>query len=123
MKAKTIFLTDKDETIIYEGNLHSDNHERFVNEHFKNLKIDDYIPILLAQHNYCIIELARKFNIGVVYLPIWLSNYQKQYFHNVEEDLKRYTIYLNNYSLEHPIDTKQLLLRIDNMPERKEDYN
>lgn len=123
MKARTIFLSDKDEAIIYESRFHSDSHEQFIKKRFSNLVIDDYIPIILAKHNYCVIEFARNSNVGVVYLPIWLSKFQKQYFHNIEEEINRHTIYLNNYSLEKPIDTKQLLLRIDNMPERKGDNN
>ena len=87
MKAKTIFLNDKDEVIVYEGNFHSENHKNYIDKYYKNLKITDYIPILLAEHNHCVIEFSREHHIGVIYLPVWVTEFQRQYFHEVRHQL------------------------------------
>lgn len=123
MKAKTIFLNDLEQVIIYEANFHQDNHHKYLNKYYQNLQITDYIPILLTRYNNCVIELESNYCIGVVYLPLWLSDFQKQYFKDNKKELDKYTIYLNNYSLLEPIPTIKLLSIVDNMPKRKGDYN
>lgn len=118
MKAKTIFLNDKDEVIIYEDYLHDDVHCRYMREYYSNLKITDYIPILLSHNDNCVIDLSRSYSIGCIYLPVWMSEFQKKYFTEERSNLEKFKLYLNGYSIEDPIKYDELLSRIDMMPTR-----
>ena len=118
MKAKTIFLNANDEVIIYEDNLHDATHYKYINQYYSNLKITDYIPILLSHYDHCVIDLSKSYLLGCIYLPIWMSDFQKRYFTEERNNLEKFTLYLNGYSIEEPILYDELLNRIEMMPTR-----
>lgn len=112
MQAKTIFLTEE-ETIIYESKLHNDNHDKYKEKYYSNLEVTDYLPILLSKLDNCVIDLSKSYQIGVIYLPICMTNFQKDYFNNNKEELEKYKLYLNGHSLEDPINIDELISLID----------
>ena len=116
MGAKTVFLNNNDEVIIHEGQGHSDNYDLYMNKYFKFFNISDYVPIMLLNFNHAIIDLSDDYKIGVVYLPEKMSEFQKSYFKNNEQSLKRYNLYLYGYSLESAILYDELLSIIENKP-------
>lgn len=109
MKAKTIFLNDKDEVIIYENVFHMNNHDNYIKKYYSNLKITDYIPIVLTNYNHCVIDLSEQYQLGVIYLPQHLSDFQKNYFITQQSFLEQYILYLNGYSLTESIPIAKLL--------------
>ena len=115
MQAKTIFLTDK-EAIVYENMFHNDNHEIYREKYYSNLKVTDYLPILLIKMDNCVIDLSKSYSIGVVYLPVWMSDFQKAYFNSNKEMLDNYKLYLNGHSLEEPILIDDLINLINLKP-------
>lgn len=117
MQAKTIFLTLEDE-IIYNNMFHDNNHNDYIKKYYSDLKINEYIPILLTRYEHCVIDLSKPYLLGVVYLPVWMSTFQKDYFINNKSVLENYTLYLNGYSLEKPILIDELLNIIDLMPSK-----
>ena len=112
MQAKTIFLTEE-ETIIYESKFHNDNHDKYKEKYYSNLEVTDYLPILLSKLDNCVIDLSTSYQIGVIYLPICMTKYQKDYFSNNKKELEKYKLYLNGHSLEEPISTDELITLID----------
>ena len=119
MKAKTVFLTNLDEVIIYNAMFHSDNHTNYMKKYYANLKMTEYIPILLTKQDHCVIDLSREYLLGIIYLSPALSEFQKEYFHSKKNVLEKYTLYLDDHSLEKPILIDELLSIIDSKPTRK----
>lgn len=115
MQAKTIFLNNK-EAIIYENVFHNDNHEIYKEKYYSNLKVTEYLPILLSKMDNCVIDLSKPYSIGVIYLPVGMSSFQKEYFANNRKMLDNYTLYLNDYSLEEPILIDDLINLINLKP-------
>lgn len=119
--AKTIFLNDSDQVIIYDSTFHSINHEDYIKRYCKNLKVDEYIPILLTNYNHCVIDLSTTYMLGVVYLPISMSKFQKDYFVSQKDYLEKYTLYLNGHSLIDPILINDLIDLINLTPTKQKE--
>lgn len=109
MEAKTIFLNNLDEILIYESRWHDDNYNNYINKYYSNLKVTEFIPLLLTKQNHCVIDLSTPYDLGVIYLPIWLTEFQKEYFTEQRKIFEKYTLYLNGYSFDKPIEIDELL--------------
>ena len=88
MKAKTIFLSENN-VYVFESMWHNDNYDNYIKKYFSNLEITEHIPLLLIKNNQCVIDLSRPYDLGVIYLPDKINEFQKDYFYNQKDILKR----------------------------------
>lgn len=118
MSSKTIFINDN-QMEVYNSKEHNNNHRDFIDKYYKNLKITEYIPILLSKKGHCIIDLSKPYKIGTIYLPQQLTDFQKNSFEQLEKELEFYTLYLSNHSLIDPVKTNELLMLVKLMPQKR----
>lgn len=118
MKAKTIFINDNDEIIINEGCFHTDNYDNYMNEYYSLFKSSESTPILLTGFDHVVIDLSETCMLAVIYLPKFMSDFQKEYFKSRYDRLKQFTLYLYGRSIEEAILVDDLIDIINSKPNK-----
>lgn len=97
MDAKTFIYDDKNKLYTYQNCLHDDNHYAHIESACDNLKITEYIPILLAKRGNCVLDITESRHLCEVYLPLMITPDQKRWLFTKENYLRKF--YLGIYSI------------------------
>ena len=94
-RAQTYIITDS-QVYGYSSDSHYDNHKSHLNRFYKNLKVTEYIPLLLSKEGNTLIDINRHGNNGVIYLPNILLNFQCNWLLDRSKYLSKFTWNLND---------------------------
>lgn len=77
MDAKTIICNPTGHIYTYQNNLHDDNHHAHIESNCKDLRITEYIPILLVKRGSCVLDITESRHLCEIYLPLMLPLIRK----------------------------------------------
>ena len=97
MDAKTIICNPTGHIYTYQNNLHDDNHHAHIESNCKDLRITEYIPILLVKRGSCVLDITESRHLCEIYLPLMLTFNQKNWLLAKEDYLKSF--HLGIYSI------------------------
>ena len=89
-RAQTYIIT-KNQIYGYSSTLHNDNHNKHLVRFYQNLKITEYIPVMLSKNGECVIDLISHGNSGSIYLPETLIDYQSKWLIDKQNYLSRFS--------------------------------
>ncbi|HIT21552.1 MAG TPA: hypothetical protein IAB56_01085 [Candidatus Scybalousia intestinigallinarum] len=103
MNAKTLIYDEDNNLYMYEDRLHDDNHHAHIESNCKNLRITEYIPILLVKSGSCVLDITESRHLCEVYLPLMITLNQKKWLLMKEDYLKDF--HLGIYSIRSETET------------------
>lgn len=78
-RAQTYIIDSKDRVYSYSSDFHDENYRDYLENNHINLQVAEIVPFLLMRQETCVIDIVRHTNLGCMYLPNNLTEFQRNW--------------------------------------------